>query len=150
MKKKILLLIIMLFSCTTILAEDKKFGLGVIIGDPTGISLKLWHEKNIAYDGAIAWTTEGKEDVLHLHADFLMHMYNFIDIEKGKLPFYFGIGGRIMFEKDDKVGVRIPVGLSYEFEKAPLDIFFEIVPILDLIPNTELNFNAGIGIRYFF
>ena len=70
MKKKILLLIILsIFSTIPLLAMDKNFGLGVIIGDPTGISVKVWQAKNLAYDGAIAWTTEGKDDVLHLHAD---------------------------------------------------------------------------------
>jgi len=49
-----------------------------------------------------------------------------------------------------KVGVRIPVGINYIFAKAPLDIFLEIVPMLELVPRTEFNLNGGIGIRYFF
>ena len=79
-----------------------------------------------------------------------MHMYNFIEVEKGKLPVYFGIGGRIKFEDDNRLGVRFPIGLTYEIEKYPLDIFFEIVPVFDVFPDTELNLNGGIGVRYFF
>ncbi|MBP2681688.1 MAG: hypothetical protein H6Q78_1551, partial [Candidatus Krumholzibacteriota bacterium] len=45
---------------------------------------------------------------------------------------------------------RVPVGLTYIFDGAPLDIFFEIVPILDLIPDTEFDANAAIGIRFYF
>ena len=48
------------------------------------------------------------------------------------------------------MGIRIPIGLDYMFESAPVDIFGEIVPILDLVDKTELNFGAAIGVRYFF
>jgi hypothetical protein len=32
----------------------------------------------------------------------------------------------------------------------PLDIFLEIVPILDLAPKVGFDFNGAIGIRYYF
>lgn len=45
------------------------------------------------------------------------------------------------------MGIRIPVGVSYEFPSAPFDVFGEIAPIVDLAPETELAFNAGVGVR---
>jgi len=41
-------------------------------------------------------------------------------------------------------------GINYLFEGVPLDIFLELVPILDLAPEMGFDFNGAIGIRYFF
>lgn len=131
-------------------AQDSGFGLGIILGEPTGLSGKLWIGNSVAVDGAAAWSF-GKKSALHLHADYLVHSFGLFGVEKGKLPLYYGIGGRIKFKDgDDKVGIRIPVGIDYLFANIPLDIFLEIVPLLDLTPSTEFALNAGIGIRYFF
>jgi len=51
---------------------------------------------------------------------------------------------------DDVLGVRIPVGLAYEFANHPFDIFVEIVPILDITPDTDFDFEGAIGARYYF
>jgi hypothetical protein len=40
--------------------------------------------------------------------------------------------------------------LTYIFQSAPVDIFFEVVPILDLVPDTEFDLNAALGARFFF
>ena len=64
---------------------------------------------------------------------------------------YFGIGGRVIFQKNDtNLGIRVPVGLDYMFSDAPVDIFLEAVPILDLTPSTDLDLGGGIGVRYWF
>jgi len=127
------------------------FGLGIIVGEPTGLSGKLWLGKTTAIDGAVAWSFEG-EDAFHLHMDYLLHSFDLIRVDKGKLPLYYGIGGRIKFDEEDnaRVGLRIPVGLEYIFTGERVDIFLEIVPLLDLIPDTDFSLNGGIGVRYFF
>ncbi len=133
-------------------AQKGRFGLGVIAGEPTGPCFKLWTSQRTAIDGAVAWSF-AKNARIHLHADYLVHVFDLIDVETGRLPLYYGIGGRIRFadgDRDDNIGVRIPVGLAYLVENVPLDIFFEIVPILDLTPDTDLDFNAALGVRYFF
>lgn len=133
-------------------AHGGQFGLGVIIGEPTGISGKLWTGSLTAVDMAAAWSLDEPNE-LHLHADWLFHSFGIIKVEKGSLPIYYGVGGRVMFaegNRDDHVGIRIPVGLAYIFATAPVDIFLEVVPILDLTPDTDLEVNAGIGVRYFF
>jgi hypothetical protein len=143
------LLILIFFFCTTLVANAGPFGLGVIIGEPTGISMKFWNSKTSAIDGAIAWSFED-ESALHLHADYLLHAFNLINVSKGDLPLYYGLGVRLKLQEEDQLGIRIPLGMAYYFENAPLDIFFELVPILELVPSTEIAFNAAIGIRYFF
>lgn len=143
--------IIMLIAGPALAEGGGNFGLGVILGEPTGISGKLWISGKSAVDGAAAWSL-GNNEALHLHADYLLHNFTLIEVDKGRLPFYYGIGGRIRFADngDDYIGVRVPLGLAYLFEGAPLDIFLEVVPILDLAPDTDFDLNAAIGIRYFF
>jgi hypothetical protein len=124
-------------------------GIGVIIGEPTGISLKLWNSSTTAIDAAAAWSFR-KEGKLHLHMDWLFHNFRLFKARYGKLPLYYGIGTRVKFEEETRVGVRFPVGICYILKDTPIDIFFEIVPLLDLAPETDFNFNASIGVRYFF
>jgi hypothetical protein len=87
---------------------------------------------------------------LHVHADFLVHSFNLINVSQGQLPLYFGIGARLKLSEDPLVGVRVPFGLAYLFGSAPLDVFLELVPILDLVPGTYFHFNSAIGVRYYF
>ncbi len=131
-------------------AQEHGFGLGVILGEPTGISGKKWLSTTTALDFAAAWSFR-KEDSLTLYADILSHNFRMIPVKSGRLPFYYGIGARMKFDdKDPRLGVRIPFGLNYHFADVSLDLFFEIVPILELLPETEFELNAAIGIRYFF
>ena len=134
-------------------ARGGKFGLGVIVGEPTGPSFKYWTTGRTAIDGAAAWSM-AENAGMHLHADYLFyHNFSLIKVDKGRMPLYIGVGGRIRFAEgnaDDRIGVRIPVGLEYIFTSNQVDIFLEIVPILDLAPDTDLDFNAALGVRYFF
>lgn len=146
----LLIILITAFALNQTFAEDKNFGLGIILGEPTGISFKSWHNKNIAYDGAIAWSLGGKDDALHIHLDYLIHNFRKFKVEEGKLAFYYGIGGRIKLEDKSRLGVRVPLGFSYVPEEIPIDVFFEIVPVFDLVPETDLGLNGAIGCRYYF
>jgi hypothetical protein len=150
MKKGILVLAlaIMLFSGVA-RSQEKDFGLGIILGEPTGISAKKWLDDKSALDGAVAWSLVTPSS-FHLHADYLYHDFNIFTVKKGKLPLYFGIGFRIRIGDEDRIGIRIPVGICYIFEQSPLDIFFELGPVLDLTPATRLRLTSSVGIRYFF
>ncbi len=148
MKKLIVLFISGLFSLN-LLAQADGIGVGIILGEPTGLSGKLWLTEKTAVDGAVAWSMwDG--GAMHIHADFLVHSFNLINVSQGQLPLYFGIGARVRLANDPMVGVRVPVGLAYLFGSAPIDVFLELVPILDLVPATAFHFNSAIGIRYFF
>ncbi|MCK4879258.1 MAG: hypothetical protein KAS82_01315 [Bacteroidales bacterium] len=148
MKKLFLVSIIALFSLG-LFAQDSGFGLGAIFGEPTGLSAKVWTSENTAIDGAVAWSFAGA-GFLHLHADFLFHNYDLISVSEGKLLLYFGIGAFVNFASELGLGIRVPIGLAYQFEGAPLEIFAEIAPGLSLLPGTDFYFGGGIGIRYYF
>lgn len=150
MKKVFLtaVIIVIYFSCIAF-SQDKGFGTGIILGEPTGISLKYWTHDDGAFDGAIAWSfTDG--GALHLHADYIIHNFTLIQVSSGRLPFYFGIGARLKLDDRSRFGARVPVGLAYLLRGTPVDFFIEIVPILDLAPKTDFKINAAIGGRYFF
>ncbi|MBP8601915.1 MAG: hypothetical protein KBI45_09175 [Candidatus Saccharicenans sp.] len=128
-------------------AQDKKLGLGIILGEPTGVIAKYWTGNRTAFDIAGSWSFSG-ENAFHLHADYLLH--SFIKVDTGKLAFYYGIGARLNLQDDARFGIKFPLGLSYMFENTPIDIFFEIGPVMDLIPDTELKLLGFFGVRYFF
>jgi hypothetical protein len=146
MKKNLIYLIfIVIISASFIHSQNKGFGLGIIVGEPTGVSFKYWTGSNSAFDGAVAWSfIDG--GALHIHADYILHSFNLIPVGSGSLPFYYGIGARIKFLDDAGIGVRV----AYLFSGTPIDIFLEIVPLLDLTPKTDFKINAAIGGRYFF
>jgi len=149
MKKSIVILMLaVLFLSGMAFTEERSFGLGIILGEPTGLSLKKWIGKTTAIDAAVAWSF--KQDSFHVHADYLLHNFSLFEVKKGKLLLYYGLGGSLSTEAEVRVGVRIPVGLSYSIEDTHLETFFEIAPLLDLTPGTEFSLMGGIGIRYFF
>ncbi len=129
-------------------SQDRGLGVGVILGEPTGLSAKMWTGDNTAIDAAAAWSLAGQAS-LHVHADILLHSFA-IDVDEGELPLYFGIGGRVLISNDPGVGVRVPFGMAYHFEDVPIELFLEVAPILDLLPATEFNMNSGLGVRYYF
>jgi hypothetical protein len=91
---------------------------------------------------------------LHLQGDYIWHRYGLIDLKNGdEMPLYFGVGGRFIFaegDRDDIFGIRFPVGLDYLFTNYPFDIFVEIVPILDLTPDSDFDLEGAIGACFWF
>jgi len=149
--KKIVLIIVLggLIFPSCLKAQDRGVGLGIILGQPTGVSLKAWTARNQAVDVAVAWAFD-KEEAIHVHADYLFHNFRLFRVEKGQFVLYYGIGCRVKAESRTRFGIRIPIGLSYLFEDAPLEIFFELGPIMDVSPRTVFRMTTGVGIRYYF
>jgi hypothetical protein len=144
-----LLFVLIIFFQISSNAQERSFGLGIILGEPTGVSGKLWTTGENAFDFAAAWSFKGDGHLL-LQADYVWHMFRLISVSSGKLPFYVGIGGRVVLADDALLGVRVPLGLDYMFADAPIDIFLELVPILDLAPETDFDLGGGIGARFWF
>ena len=131
--------------------EHGNFGIGVVFGEPTGLSGKMWTTQNTAFDIGLAWSFADNGN-LHIFADYLFHNFSLFNVSKGTLPVYVGIGGRLMFRdnQDDKFGVRFPVGVEYYFDGWPIAVFGEVVPILDLAPSTTGDIGGGVGVRFYF
>lgn len=137
-----------------VVCQEKNVGIGVMLGEPTGFSVKVWQGANVAIDGGIAWSLVD-DTRINIHADILWHNWNILEdafeIENTvRLPLYYGVGGRLKAEDESRIGMRFVIGSSLIFEDAPFDIFFEIAPVMDIIPKTELNINAAFGGRFWF
>lgn len=150
--KKILLFMIIVLSVPAMISAKStdRLGAGIIIGEPTGISLKY---SNFPVLG-IAWSVENH---FHVHCDYWVHE----DTLKAPVNWYVGVGGKVrLFTNDSNdrkkdsdsdigLGFRVPVGLQYYIIEE-LELFGEIVPGISLFPATGFDLDAGIGIRYYF
>ena len=161
MKLKIIFaaILIFLFSALPAEAQSKKFGIGFIVGEPTGLSAKLWISGNNALEFGLGWSAwGGKHDgyydsfsYTHLHIDYLWHSFNAIS-SNGQFPLFYGIGGRIITGTNYKgsFGVRGIFGVAWVPKSAPVDVFLEVVPTLQLVNTTGLGIDAAIGGRIYF
>lgn len=143
------LAILVLFFVGAATAEERGFGLGVIIGEPCGLSFKNWIGNKTAVSWGVAWSIVHSGS-LHFHADYLIHNHRLIQVPEVKLFLYYGVGGRLKTRHHDRIGVRFPVGLCYVFEKIPLDVYLDIVPLLDLTPDRGTELMIGFGFIYYF
>ena len=166
MRSKMVVVVLAALAATSVVAQDQsvgvneKLGVGVIVGEPTGFSMKYWLDKEHAIDGAAAWSF-WDDDGFQIHADYLWHNYDLLDVGEvsGELPVYYGVGARLKFREDNgngkgddhdtAFGIRAPLGISYMFGGTPIEVFGEIEPVLDLTPDVELNLNLAIGLRFY-
>jgi hypothetical protein len=130
---------------------DHRFEAGLVIGEPTGASVKYWFNNTLAIDGAFGWSFHHDTDFT-IQSDVLWHKYDLFHVSQGALPLYFGVGGRVKFRdnQDDEAGIRVPVGVTYLFPDIPVSLFAEVAPVLDVTPSVRGGFTAGIGARYRF
>ncbi len=135
----------------TTLAQNQGFGAGIILGDPTGLSAKAWLSEGNAVDFGLGYSIFPSNKKISLHADYLFHADG-IKFTNGRIPIYYGFGARLRFResKSGSFGARGVIGALYYLKEAPIDLFFEIVPVFQLLPETALHFDVGIGARYYF
>lgn len=146
-KGTFLIILFTLFTKANFFAGNS-LGVGIVAGEPTGISVKYFFNGNSAVDLVLAWSFERKSS-FRVHSDYLYHFSGVFDIPQGKLLLYLGGGAYINISEELTIGARIPIGIAYLFS-FPLEVFLEIAPVLHLLPSTTLGANAGIGIRYYF
>jgi hypothetical protein len=139
---------------------NKTFGLGLMLGAPSGLSGKYFLSSDNALDfgvGAIGYY-RGRSG-LHLHLDYLWHPVSLASVPEFELPLYFGIGGRFFDFDDDgdtgaAFGLRAPLGIAFDFTNVPLDVFFELALVIDFFSgyrdDVGADINGAIGIRYYF
>ena len=145
----VLLSILLAFSFATNTSAQGQYSnteLGIILGEPTGISLKMWQSDKTAFGTGFAWSFGGRGSV-HIHADYLRHSW--LEVETGSLALYYGLGARARLADNSRFGARIPVGLQFNIPDTRLSTFFEVAPLLDLIPETTFDVNGGLGLRIF-
>lgn len=130
-------------------------GVGLVLGDPTGLSgnYRLGSQRSI--DTALAWSF-GRDPGFEIHADYLWHRPDILRAPKVGFDLHYGIGGRLMSLSDrhgderTRLGPRLPVGLSTNFNQPALEVFGEIALVMNVIPATSADLDFGIGARVYF
>jgi hypothetical protein len=150
---------------------NKTFGLGFELGAPTGLVGKAFVSDSTALDFGLGWIYRHYYygDGVHLYLDYLWHPTALARADAFEMPFYIGVGGRYWdFDYcDNRVcgfrgsafGVRVPIGIAIDFNNAPIDLFFQVVPVLDFVrgdyynryrDRTHLAIDASLGLRFWF
>jgi hypothetical protein len=133
-------------------------GVGIILGEPTGITGRLYLEDDRAIQAAIGSAFVGGG--LQLHADYVFHPYILQMRESFVLPVYVGPGVRAIDYTNGRedssfaLGVRAVGGLLFDFKNVPLDAFIELAGVLEYEfrdgRGAGIKLNAGAGARYYF
>jgi hypothetical protein len=124
-------------------------GIGVFAGEPAGISLKGWRNRQYAFDFEVGWSFP--DEVLYVVGDYLVH---FPQVLKGNRWFpYLGVGVELRGDRNNgswefSPGLRVGGGIEYIQNK--FGIFGELYPVIELIPRTPVSVAGGIGVRYYF
>ena len=155
--------IFLFFAVQVSFAQDRTFGLGVILGEPTGLSAKLWTSPTTAFDFGLGWSVGGDRigghydgsynggSRVHFHMDYLWHSFDAISSTE-RFPVYYGIGGRINSGAgyNSSAAVRGVIGIAWMPRQTPIDIFFEVVPSLQVTSSSGFAIDGGLGARYYF
>lgn len=143
--------------------RGKDFGFGLVLGDPLGLTAKLWTNKENAFAFSLGRSYFGSP---RIQADYLWHFDAFqssvvkmyagpgLGVGFGRESsgfWYKGSKGRWYYREGDDfgIGARAIVGLNIIPKRTPLEIFVEFGPNIGLLPGFGAAVDAGIGIRFY-
>ncbi|HTY38359.1 MAG TPA: hypothetical protein VMH23_14670 [Bacteroidota bacterium] len=133
-------------------SDRGKLGIGIVLGAPTGFSLKYWENQRFAYQGTIGSMFSGG---LTIGADALFHENIFRD---SRVPFYYGPGvfiGNAAWGGPDyshdglALGVRAAFGADFISREYPFDAALELGPALLLAPKLGIGVQLSLSFRYY-
>ena len=162
-------------ACATEVGTQRQYGVGVMLGDPTGLSGKAWLSRTSAIDaglGAYAWGPPGDcvrggpaptvcahgwdQSTMSVHADYLWES-NIVEGRVAQLDWHVGGGARALFVSGPcagdcwDLGARAPVGLDLTFPQPTfLEVFLELAPAFYVVPVAFLSFEGAFGVRGYF
>lgn len=145
-------------------AKGGPLGLGIVLGEPSGLSAKYWLGSRTAVDFGLAYSFNS---FFAIFSDYLYHFPAAFASQKNpisEISPYVGIGA-IFFadtassrsssryfttDGDVGLGLRLPLGLEWRPNSAPIGIFLELVPGIGIIPSTFGFVEGGLGGRFYF
>lgn len=148
--KKFILILALLSSQITFADE-----IGVILGSTTGVSAKFnLPTQNRAIDVGLGYKMNSTSS-LTLQADYLFENARFIRVKTADVfAMYYGLGARLININSDGVnkgktsfGPRAPIGLEYKINNPDISVFGELAVAVDLIPDSLVELQAGLGVR---
>ena len=143
--------------------KGKDFGFGLILGDPTGATIKYWTNSENAFDFYVGSSYFGR---IRVGGDYLWHFDAF---NSNVVKMYAGLGlvvgvgnGSGIWYKEDKnkfyyweednslgFGARGLLGINIVPRNVPLEIFFELGPLMGISPNYGFNVDGALGVRFY-
>lgn len=141
--------------------DGRTFGLGLILGEPTGLSAELLSGGHTAVDFALGLESLDDDEEFYFHLDYLVMP---VDLSRGgavAVPLYLGIGGYLFDHGADfdvaDIGVRVPFGLALDFRRAPFQVFGELAVRVLLVTfdhddagHDRVDLSGALGFRFFF
>ncbi len=133
-------------------SERGKVGIGVVLGAPTGFSIKYWESQRIAYQGSIGGMYNGG---LMIGGDYLVHENVF---RNPQAPFYYGagmflgdagFGGPAYSHSRVALGMRGVFGVDYVAREYPFDVAVELGPSLLLTPTVGMGVQLSVAFRFY-
>lgn len=146
--KKALITIAALASLAS--ADNKFFGLGLAtglgnLGNDFALHGRLWVSPPNAVDVSANWSSKS----FSLMGEYKWFQYKDIQIQNGRLPWYFGVGGFLNASGNvNGIGVRVPVGLSWEPAGIPFDFFGEVGAAIST-GSSDPGVDAKIGFHWY-
>tara|TARA_Y100000768_G_scaffold388163_1_gene382552 strand:+ start:29662 stop:30117 length:456 start_codon:yes stop_codon:yes gene_type:complete len=151
MKNIIVFVGLLSFSLSS-LAGSKLHGVGAMLGEPTGITYRYQFKDNVFLDGGLDYRLG---DRAHIYGSYLMIAPQSLLIFGQVTKWFYGGGFRSKTkEHDDKdktfFGARGATGLLYTPKSEPFELFIQLAPTLNIIPETSVDFDFNIGARFVF
>ncbi|NLE02908.1 MAG: hypothetical protein GX640_23820 [Fibrobacter sp.] len=147
--KSVILSVFIIFIASESTAQQfhqfPRFELGIVLGEPSGLSAKWWLSPMSAIDFMAAWSFS-EDGIFETNADYLFHFFA-PEFNSGILPVYIGPGISIRIGSDWFVGARFPIGIEYIFNRFPITLFGEIAPQWQIFPDDKFIIGGGAGIR---
>jgi hypothetical protein len=163
MKRNLSLPILVVAVVVAVLAAARparaEVGIGIFVGQPTGLDLKLDLQRKTALDIVGGW--KGFDDDDHagyVHVTFLVNLAN-VRGSSVVVPFRLGIGGAVWdrggdFGDDINLAARAPFEVGIRFRRTPLEIYGEVALVLVLLDENDnednVDADGGIGLRVYF
>lgn len=142
-------------------------GLGLSIGDPTGLNFKAFLKRGFAIDSTLGLGfIGGRHFALNVSAIWQKPLSN---LGSAPVDWYWGLGGKLgLYDGDDdhshgngrvhdhdhddelRLGARAPLGIAILFKSAPIDVFLEVAAGLWLLDHVDLDLDGAIGLRFWF
>ena len=143
--KKITATILFLLIMMVPAASFADIGVGLVAGEPTGLTFKM---DNLVI--GIGWSFVSPDNRIDATIDWWLINDHLVEM----FDWYLGAGAKIglkLNQNNDTFngGLRIPIGVQW-WPTKELELFAEISPGILLIPETNFDMGAGIGIRYYF